>query len=161
MLNRILLIIATILLTTSSFASADGFEKIHKVNMSKDQIHNAVIEWIATTFNDPSSVIKVNDKAGGQVIVQPIVHVIFKPRFCEEICEFKTIINIKDGRYKILYTNFFIVGEFNNSRKDGSCPNLQYNVEAKDDLDIVLRKINNIDESLSVFVSQYKKKDNW
>jgi len=166
MKNAIIFIIA-ILIATTSLANADGFEKIHKVNMSKDQIHNAVIEWIATTFNDPSSVIKVNDRVGGQIIVNGAIAVSITnipESDLKTICKFKSIFNIKKNKYKIVYQDFiggdqwFIdkypdtMFSFDKDAPHSTIMNIMNN------LDISLMRL---DDSLFDFVKQYRKKENW
>lgn len=143
----------------SSFAD-NGFEKIHKVNLSKDQIHNAVIEWIATTFNDPSSVIKLNDKAGGKIIVKGLMDTgyyselfnVGRPLTAQ--CKFTIKIDIKDNKYRAIYCDIIpVIADPQQSRTT--------NINSKKNIKINTDSMTRIDNRLLSFVKKSKKKDNW
>lgn len=161
-MKRIIVLAIFFIAFSSNISFADGFEKIHKVNLSKDQIHNAVIEWIATTFNDPSSVIKMNDKAGGKIIVKGLVDVPVakdNPSFKSK-CEFKAIFSIKENKYKISYRDF-IVGDhyfFIDSPDTRMALNESLYNATMYNIPIVLMRM---DDSLFEVIKQYKKSDNW
>jgi len=146
--------------SNSSFA--DGFEKIHKVNMSKDQIHNAIIEWIATTFNDPSSVIKVNDKAGGKVIVKGLVEVDGPGSHGNTLTftrKFTMIVDIKKNKYKIKYSDFYMHDVMIDvvTEERGDYPIIAGSPD-EERINLVLKTMDN---HLLSFIKQYKKKANW
>jgi len=130
--------------------------------MSKDQIHNAVVEWISTTFNDPSSVIKVNDKAGGKIIVKGLAETEVPDNDGGTLTftfKYTTVVDIKKNKYKIKYSDYYlhdiVIDPITKER--GDFPVVDGGT-VEDGINLFL---NGMDNHLLLFIKQYKKKANW
>ena len=88
-----------------------SFEKIITVDSVKqNQIHNTLKEWIGMNYVSAKNVTEIDDKDAGLIIISPMKNYNFGK--ITYVCYDGTIkysikIQIRDGRYKVVVTNFF------------------------------------------------------
>ncbi len=87
-----------------------GFEKIIKVDSVKNNIiYNGLKEWIGMNYRSAKSVIEVDDKEAGLIIISPRTdYSIGKLQYMcyEGSIKYTIKFQVKDGRFKVVITNF-------------------------------------------------------
>jgi hypothetical protein len=106
------LILAIISLCVSGLFAQEklSFEKVIPVDsIKKNELYNGLKEWIGMDFVSAKNVIEVDDKDAGLIIVNPLKDYSFGK--LQYICydgniRYSIKIQIKDGRFKVVVTNF-------------------------------------------------------
>lgn len=93
-------------------------------DQTKSEIFSSINKWISLNYNSAQSVVQLNDKEAGNIIVKGVNEVVYKNVMKElnpdnkYMQEFNTIkfnhtieINTKDNKYRIIYTLTDIVSE--------------------------------------------------
>ena len=93
-------------------------------NKSKNEIYSSINKWISINYNSAKNVIQLNDKDAGNIIIKGINESTYKNALKEVypnnayIPEYNTIkfnhtieINIKEDRYRIIYTLTDIIND--------------------------------------------------
>ena len=125
---------------------------IHEVNMSKDQIFDKSLEWMARTFVDSKAVIELKDKDNGKIIGKGITSFL-RAGIASIPCRYTLIIDIKDGKYRTTYENFVgLWGEYHNNPMP---------LENKDFVDQVKAKLALTDNTLFEYLESSKSSDKW
>jgi hypothetical protein len=124
-------------------------QQVREVRLSKDQIFDKSLEWMAQTFVDSKAVIELKDKDSGKIIGKGVTK--FRNAVVDVPCRFTLILEAKDGKYRTTYSNF--TGLWN----DGSSSLLEY----KSQIDDVKRNLAAIDASLYEYLSSSRGTNNW
>lgn len=110
MRNAILVLAVTISTLMSAQTTFEGVVQVDS-NVTKDELFNRAMEWIATTYNSANNVIQMQDKEGGQIVVKATTA--FDTRFKTGLfhhalgyIDYTLKIYVKEGRYKYVYTSF-------------------------------------------------------
>lgn len=111
-MRKILLLAIALLVITCGLMAQEpiSFEKVIKVDSVKSNaIYNGLKEWIGMNYRSAKSVIEVDDKEAGLIIISPRTS--YSMGKLQYICYDGTIkhtikFQIKDGRFKIVVTNF-------------------------------------------------------
>ncbi len=132
-----------------------SLQKVHEVDLTKDEIYDVSLEWMARTFFDNREVIEINDKENGKIIGKGIV--IFKGKigwFSADIpCRFTLVVEARDGKYRTAYNNFVAL--------HGESQNRPVPLEEKAYVDAVKAKLAVVDESLHSYLKKYKSNPDW
>lgn len=103
-------------------------------NTSKDILFSKALEWIATNFKDANTVIKLQDKEAGKIIVKglseekTVTRVFGKNIDAPYYQNFSLNFSVKDNRYRVIITDF--VGETPSQIINGrSFPSNEFKVE--------------------------------
>ena len=116
-------------------------QKVNEINLSKNEIFDKTLEWMALSFNDFTIVIELKDKENGKIIGKGITN--FTNVIVSIPCRYTMIVEIKDNKYRTTYNSFVgLWGEFHNNPRD---------VEEKVFIDEIKIKINALDNSLNSF----------
>ena len=107
-MNRIVCSFACILsvIALASCASAPiapvedrSMQKVHEIDLTKNEIYDLSLEWMARTFFDNKEVVEIKDKENGKIIGKGIT--MFKGKigwFSADIpCRFTLILEAKDN----------------------------------------------------------------
>lgn len=119
---------------------------VHEVNLTKNQIFDKTLEWVAVTFTDSNVVIEIKDRDGGKIVGKGVtdytnVNVPWAPYYCS----FTFIIDIKDKKYRVMYNNFV---------------DSYYIIQSVSEVDSVKKNIINLDKSLNSFLLRVNN-DTW
>jgi len=130
-------------------------QKVHDIALTKNEIYDLSLEWVAKTFIDSREVIELKDKDNGKVIGKGLTS--FRGKvgwFSADIpCRFTLILEAKDNKYRTTYTNF--VGLWGESQT-----RVEPLVEKKY-VDAVKAKITLLDDDLHGYLIQSKSKTDW
>lgn len=85
---------------------SDFNEKIFEINLTKEQIFDKSILWIAENFKSAKSVLEIQDKTNGKIIGNSNFDIPYL--MSSATINFTISIDIKDGKYRITYTNLII-----------------------------------------------------
>jgi hypothetical protein len=100
------------------YSNTFTFDMVDTANLSKQEIFKRANEWFALSFKDSKSVISYSDKDAGEIIgkgnlIAPDLHVpIMGNQPSDERVNFTITINVKDGKYKILLSDFYHEGYY-------------------------------------------------
>ena len=78
-------------------------------DLSKEIIYNRTISWIADSYKSPKSVIEFNDKDIGKIVIRGETDFkwqSFVGSALPHICRYKFIIDIKDNKIRLTFTDF-------------------------------------------------------
>jgi len=130
-------------------------QKVHDVDLTKNEIYDTSLEWMARTFFDNREVIEIKDKDNGKIIGKGITT--FKGKigwFSADIpCRFTLVIEARDKKYRTTYSNFIgLYGE--NQTRPVPLENKAY-VEA------VKAKLAVIDDGLYGYLKKSKPNTDW
>ena len=132
-----------------------SMQKVHDIDLTKDEIYDLSLEWMARTFFDTKEVIELKDKDNGKIIGKGITF--FRGKigwFSANIpCRFTLILEAKDNKYRATYNNFVGLYGENYSR-----PEL---LEQKAYVDAVIAKLALIDEDLYSYLKKSKSNADW
>jgi hypothetical protein len=122
-------------------------QKIHEINLSKDKIYDASLEWMARTFNDSKAVIEIKDKENGKIVGKGVTDSIDTMNNPLQ-CVYTMVIEIKDNKYRTTYNNFYTTFRGESVTTERAIIPLKENL-------IVL------DNSLYSFIQNSTKSSNW
>jgi len=132
-----------------------SMQKVHEVDLTKSEIYDLSLEWMARTFFDNKEVIELKDKDNGKIIGKGITF--FKGKigwFSANIpCRFTLIVEAKDNKYRTTYNNFVGLYGENQTRPEP--------LEQKEYVDAVKAKLAVIDESLYDCLKKSKSDTDW
>lgn len=78
---------------------------VHEVDLTKDQIFDRTMKWFALTFVDSKSVLKVENRDGGQIVGKAGTYI---KRLMAIPIGFSVCVDIKDAKYRTTYKDFTI-----------------------------------------------------
>ena len=132
-----------------------SLQKVHDIDMTKNEIYDISLEWMARTFFDNKEVIELKDKDNGKIIGKGITTFNGKIGwFSANIpCRFTLIVEAKDNKYRTTYNN--LVGLYGESQTRPEP------LEQKEYVDAVKAKLAVIDEDLYSYLKKYKSNVDW
>jgi hypothetical protein len=132
-----------------------SMQKVHEIDLTKNEIYDISLEWMARTFFDTKEVIEIRDKENGKIIGKGIIA--FKGKigwFSAQIpCRFTLTVEAKDNKYRTTYNN--LVGLYGESQTRPEP------LEQKEYVDAVKAKLAVIDEDLFGYLKKYKSNTDW
>lgn len=132
-----------------------SLQRVHDMDLTRNEIYDLSLEWMAKTFFDTREVIELKDKENGKVIGKGLTS--FRGKvgwFSADVpCRFTLIVEAKDNRYRTTYTNF--VGLWGESQTRAE-PLVQ-----KKYVDAVKAKITLLDDDLYGYLMKSKSKTDW
>jgi hypothetical protein len=132
-----------------------SMQKVHEIDLTKNEIYDISLEWMARTFFDNKEVIELKDKDNGKIIGKGIT--IFKGKigwFSSNIpCRFTMVIEVKDNKYRATYNNFVGLYGENQSRPEP--------LEQKEYIEAVKAKLDVIDDGLYSYLKNSKSNTDW
>jgi hypothetical protein len=132
-----------------------SMQYVHDVDLTKNEIYDISLDWMARTFFDTKEVIELKDKEDGKIIGKGITF--FRGKigwFSADIpCRFTMIIEAKDNKYRTTYNNFVGLWGENYSRPEP--------IEQKAYVDAVKAKLAVIDGDLYSYLKKSKTNTNW
>jgi len=85
------------------------FQRVYEINnINTNEIFDRTLEWMAKTFIDSREVIELKDRERGKIIGNGIVQ--FKDVVNISDCKYMVTIDIKDGRFRITFSNYLWLG---------------------------------------------------
>jgi hypothetical protein len=119
-----------------------SMQKVHDINLTKNEIYDKSLEWMAQTLSDSREVIELKDKDNGLLIGKGITG--FKGKIgigsTNVLCRFTLIIEAKDNKYRTTYNNLVGLWGENYNRPEP--------LEQKEYVDAVKAKLALIDDNL-------------
>jgi len=132
-----------------------SMQKTHEINLTKNEIYDMSLEWMARTFFDNKEVIELKDKDNGKIIGKGIT--MFRGKigwFSANIpCRFTLLVEAKDNKYRTTYNNFVGLYGENQTRPEP--------LEQQAYVDAVKEKLALIDDSLYKYLSKPKSNTDW
>ena len=132
-----------------------SMQKVHEIDLTKNEIYDLSLEWMARTFFDNKEVVEIKDKENGKIIGKGIT--MFKGKigwFSADIpCRFTLILEAKDNKYRTTYNN--LVGLY------GENQTRPVPLEQKEYVDAVMAKLTLIDEDLYNYLKKSKSNTGW
>jgi ethanolamine ammonia-lyase large subunit len=132
-----------------------SLQKVHDIDLTKNEIYDASLEWMAQTLSGPREVIELKDKDNGKIIGKGITS--FRGKIgigsTNVLCRFTLIVEAKDNKYRTTYNNF--VGLW------GESYNRPEPVDKKEYIDSVKAKLALLDEDLYNYLKKSKSNANW
>lgn len=121
-------------------------EKIVAIQLSKAEIYNKTLQWMATAFVSSKPVIELQDSAQGVIVGKGIVNVwwqiaIFQVRFTLRI-------DIKDNEYRFNGSNYILYWHDQVSNSDKMSKELALKIR---------EKINEVETSQYLYLTQHNK----
>lgn len=132
-----------------------SMQKVHDIDLTKNEIYDLSLEWMARTFFDSKEVIELKDKENGKIIGKGITSFRGKTGWfsANTPCRFTLIVEAKDNKYRTTYTNFVGLWGENQSRLEP--------VSEKAYVDTVKAKLAVIDDDLYGYLKKSKSKTDW
>ena len=97
-----------------------SMQKVHDIDLTKNEIYDISLEWMARTFFDNKEVIELKDKDNGKIIGKGIT--MFSGKigwFSAKIpCRFTLMVEAKDNKYRTTYNNLVGLYGENQSRPE-------------------------------------------
>jgi hypothetical protein len=132
-----------------------SMQKVHEIDLTKNEIYDVSLEWMARTFFDNKEVIEIKDRENGKIISKGIV--MFKGKigwFSADIpCRFTMTLEAKDSKYRTTYNNFVALHGESQSRP--------VPLEEKAHVDAVKAKLAVVDEDLFGYLKKSKSNPDW
>ena len=115
-----------VLFACQTFGIVDDQRFIHDVQMPKEDIFTNVIEWVAVTYVSPKTVLEYYDKDAGKIIVrarselapeaaaaaESVSYALgVSPTASSTELEYKIIVDVKDGGFRVWFTNISPIPE--------------------------------------------------
>jgi hypothetical protein len=104
----ITLFILVVISSCSSFQVGSPEERsvqyIHELTLDKNEIFGKSIVWLAKVFVDSKEVLEVKDKEAGNIVGKGTVT--FLNVLVDIPCRFTFVMEIKDNKYRITYSDF-------------------------------------------------------
>ena len=163
-MNRILCFFVCIL-SVVAFASCASMpvapmedrsmQKVHDIDLTKNEIYDKSLEWMAQTLSGSREVIELKDKDSGKIIGKGITS--FRGKIgigsTNVLCRFTLIVEAKDNKYRTTYNNFVGLWGESYSRPEP--------LEQKIYVDAVKAKLAIIDDDLYSYLKKSKSNTNW
>ena len=130
-------------------------ENVVEINLSKSEIFNKTLQWMATSFNSSKHVIELQDSGTGVIIGNAEVDVPWQSGTFE--MHFKLRINVKEHKYRFSSSDYVcnsVSGPLGKS--EGHVTSM-----AKELADRTRDKINEIDKSLYTYLTQNSKSNDF
>ena len=132
-----------------------SMQKVHEIDLTKNEIYDISLEWMARTFFDNKEVIEIKDKENGKIIGKGITT--FKGKIgwfsANMPCRFTLIVEAKDNKYRTTYNNLVGLYGENQTRPEP--------LEQKEYVDAVMAKLAVIDDGLYSYLKKSKLKIDW
>ncbi len=132
-----------------------SMQNVRDIDLTKNEIYDLSLEWVAKTFIDSREVIELKDRDNGKIIGKGLTS--FRGKvgwFSADIpCRFTLIVEAKDNKYRTTYTNF--VGLWGESQTR-AVPLVE-----KKYVDAVKAKIALLDDDLHGYLVKSKSKTDW
>lgn len=122
-------------------------EDVVDVKLSKSEIFNKCLQWMATTFVSSKHVIELQDSAQGVIIGNGIVDASWQSM--SFVINFTLRIDIKDQKYR--FKSFNYIAHYGNTSNPGN-PNM-----SKELADRTRDKINELEKSLFTYLAENSK----
>lgn len=130
-------------------------QKVHQIDLTKNEIYDMSLEWMARTFFNSKEVIEIKDKDNGKIIGKGITT--FRGKigwFSADIpCMFTLIVEAKDNKYRTTYSNFVGLWGESYGRPEP--------LEKKAYVDAVKSKLAVIDDGLYNYLKKSKSTTDW
>ena len=132
-----------------------SMQKVHDIDLTKNEIYDASLEWMAQTFFDSREVIELKDKENGKIIGKGMTSFRGKTGWfsANTPCRFTLIVEAKDNKYRTTYTNFIGLWGENQSRLEP--------VSEKAYVDAVKAKLAVMDDDLYGYLKKSRSKTDW
>ena len=132
-----------------------SMQKVHSIALTKNEIYDISLEWMAQLLTDYSEVFELKDKDNGKIIGKGIVSFYGKVTWGWQIipCRVTMIVEAKDNTYRTTYTNF--IGLWG---RDYRKPKP---LEKKENYDALKAKLAVIDDGLYNYLKKSKSNTNW
>jgi hypothetical protein len=130
-------------------------QKVHDIDLTKNEIYDTSLEWMAQTLSGPREVIELKDKDNGKIIGKGITSFRGKVGIgsTNVLCRFTLTVEAKDNRYRTTYSNFVGLWGESYSRPEP--------LEQKEYLDAVKSKLTRIDDDLYNYLKKSKSNNKW
>jgi hypothetical protein len=126
-------------------------QKVHEINMTKNEIFDKTLEWMAQSFTDSKAVIELKDKENGKIIGKGVTT--FTNVVAVIPCRFTMIVDIKDNKYRTTYNNFVgMWGQYQNQPRE---------LKEQAFIDETITKLKALDTSLYIYLKNSKKTSDW
>jgi len=128
---------------------------VHDIDLTKDEIYDISLEWMAKTLIDTRGVFELKNKDKDKIIGTGQTYYIQKSFWgpVNVPCRFTVMVEAKENKYKTTYNNFIgLLGKSNGRLKP---------VEEKEHIDFVKAKLAIIDDGLYDYLKKYKSNTNW
>jgi len=132
-----------------------SLQKVHAIDLTKNEIYDISLEWMAQSLTDYSEVFELKDKDKGKIIGKGIISFYGKVSWGWDIipCRVTMIVEAKDNTYRTTYTNFIGFWGRNYSKPKP--------LEKKENYDALKAKLSLIDDRLYNYLKKYKSNANW
>jgi hypothetical protein len=132
-----------------------SMQKVHDIDLTKNEIYDTSLEWMAQTLSGPREVIELKDKDNGKIIGKGITSFRGKVGFgsTNVLCRFTLTVEAKDNKYRTTYSNFVSLWGESYSRPEP--------LEQKEYLDAVKSKLTRIDDDLYNYLKKSKSNNKW
>ncbi len=133
-----------------------SLQKIHEINLNKNEIFDRSLEWVAQTFNDSKAVIELKDKETGKIIGKGISSFIVNSGLASVPipCKFTLKLEAKDNKYRATYDNFIGMWELYGT-------SMPMPLKQKPHVDAIKEKMLQLDKSLYDHLIKAKSDSNW
>jgi hypothetical protein len=132
-----------------------SMQKVHDIDLTKNEIYDTSLEWMAQTLSGPREVIELKDKDNGKIIGKGITSFRGKVGIgsTNVLCRFTLTVEAKDNKYRTTYSNFVGLWGESYSRPEP--------LEQKKYLDAVKSKLTRIDDDLYNYLKKSKSNNKW
>jgi hypothetical protein len=132
-----------------------SMQKVHDIDLTKNEIYDTSLEWMAQTLSGAREVIELKDKDNGKIIGKGITSFRGKVGIgsTNVLCRFTLTVEAKDNRYRTTYSNFVGLWGESYSRPEP--------LEQKEYLDAVKSKLTRIDDDLYNYLKKSKSNNKW
>ena len=112
-------------------------QKVYEINLSKKEIYQKSLEWLAKTFISSKEVIELKDEYTGKIIGKGVTE--FTNVIAKIPCRYTVTIEAKENRYRVTFDTFVgLSGEYHNNPKPISNEmERKYLTEVKSNLDLL------------------------
>jgi len=132
-----------------------SMQKVHDIDLTKNEIYDASLEWMAETLSGSREVIELKDKENGKIIGKGITS--FRGKIgigsTNVLCRFTLIVEAKDNKYRTTYNNFVGLWGENFNRPEP--------LEQEAYVEAVKAKLALMDDGLYNYLKKSKSKTNW
>jgi len=132
-----------------------SMQKVHDMDLTKNEIYDISLEWMAQTLSDSRGGIKLKDKDSGKIIGIGITT--FRGKIgigsTNVLCRFTLVVEAKDNTYRTTYNNFVGLWGENYNRPES--------LEQKEYVDAVKAKLAIIDDGLYGYLKKSKSNATW
>lgn len=132
-----------------------SLQKVHEIKLSKNEIYDRALEWMAQTFVDSKAVIELKDKENGKIIGKGMssFNVDSGLILVPIPCRFTLILEAKDNKYRTTYDNFTgMWGKYHNE---------PIPLKHKPHIDSIKNVMIELDKSLYDYLNKAKSNSQW